>query len=242
MSLWATFGRDVVFVRPVAGTADALRALSEASSRPLVILKGPGTTGVTARDMAGLALSARRVEVLHLTPFESTINRLPRAVAPHDVAIEMYVARPAGPRPLPALVEVGDGDLSIVVVGLYPSEVMGTAHARWTSNRAELLLPRVAASGEIILTLRLAAPRPTGVGEPRLTLRIDDRPIGETPPLGPGFTEISMPLSLETTEALARGAAVLTLTTPTFVPAVHAMGDDRRPLGVAVDWVRLSTR
>ncbi len=242
MTLWATFGRDVLFVRPTAGTADALRALSETSRRPLVILKGAGTTGLTARDMAGLALSARRVEVLHLTPFESAADRLPRALAPYDVAIEIYDARPAQPRPLPALVEVGDGDLSIVVGGLYPSEVMGTAHARWTSQTAELLLPRVAASGETVLTLRLAAPRPAGVEEPRIAIRIGDRPIGETPPLGPGFTEISVPLSVETTEVLAQGAAVLSLTTPTFVPAAHAMGDDRRPLGVAIDWVRLGTR
>jgi hypothetical protein len=34
----------------------------------------------------------------------------------------------------------------------------------------------------------------------------------------------------------------LTLRVPTFVPAEHGMGGDRRPLGVAVDWVRLSVR
>jgi len=242
LSLWGTFGRDVVFVRPLPGTAGALGTLSQTSRRRLVIMKGVGQTGLGARDVAGLTLSPRRVETLHLTPIETTADRLPRAVAPQDVAIDLYEAQPAEPRALPLLVEVGDGDLSIAVDGLHGSELMGTAHARWTGPSARLILPQLTASGEGLLTLRVAAPRPAGIEGPRIAVRLDDRTIGETVPVGPGFMEVAVPLPADVMETLSRRPVEITLTSPTFVPAEHGMGDDRRPLGVALDWVRVSPR
>jgi hypothetical protein len=242
LSLWGVFNHDVVFVGPTPGTAEALRALSRTSKRPLVIMKGVEPVGLGPVDVAGLSLAPRRVETLHLTPIEATADRLPRAAAPQDVTIDLYEARPAEPRPLPVLVEVGDGDLSIAVDGLHGSEQMGTAHARWTGAEARLLLPRVAASGEGLLTLRVAAPRPAGVASPRLSLRLGGSEIGETAPIGPGFTEVTVPLPAHVVKVLSERAAELMLRAPTFVPAEHGMGADRRPLGIAVDWVRLSLR
>ena len=242
LSLWGSFRRDVVFVKPTPETAEALRTLSQSSRRPLVLMKGVGPVGLGARDIAGLTLSPRRVETLHLTPFEATSDRLPRVLSPQDVPIDLYDARAADPPALPLLVEVGDGDLAIAVDGLHGSEQMGTAHARWSGAVAQLLLPRVTASGEGLLTLRVAAPRPAGLERPRLGLRLDGQAIGDTAPIGAEFMEVAVPLSADTVQQLSRRTAILTLTAPTFVPAEHGMGDDRRPLGVAVDWVRLSLR
>jgi hypothetical protein len=102
-----------------------------------------------------------------------------------------------------------------------------------------IYLPRVAPLASARLLIRAAAPRPPGVAPPRLSLRLDGRALGEVGPLEAGFAVYPVPLEPWALERLARGGAMVTISSPTFSPADDGTSADRRKLGAAIDWLRL---
>ena len=245
LSLRGAFRRDVLWVRPTAATAGTLERLARRTSRPLVIARGPSNPAVdvlTGRDLAGLTLSAPRVETLQVTQLEPTIDRLPSAIVTRPWTIEFYIAHPRDPATIPVTVEIGAGDLSARLEGFHDAEQMGEASARWTREQAQIQLPLVRLSGRGALVLRLAAPRAAGMAAPRVRVSLDGVEVGSTPELAAGFQLVELPLPDWSLTRLASGASVLTLSVATFVPAEHGMGPDTRPLGAVVDWVRVDAR
>ena len=242
LSLHGSFQRDVLWVRPTAGTAAVLERLARRAARPLVIARGPSGPAdgaLTARDLVGFALSPARVETLQMTEMETTTDRLPSAILPRASPIEFYIARPREATAWPATVEIGAADLSARLDGFYDAEQMGEASARWTRGQAQVQLPRLQPVAHATLVLRLAAPRAAATPSPLMRVSLEGVEIGVTPALGPGFQLVKVPLPGWSVTRLTAGPAVLTLSVPTFVPAEHGMGSDTRQLGAVVDWIRL---
>jgi len=242
LSLHGSFQRDVLWVRPTASTAAVLERLARRAARPLVIARGPSgpAEGVlTGRDLVGFTLSPARVETLQMTQMEATADRLPSAIVTRASTIEFYIARPREATAWPATVEIGAADLSARLDGFYDAEQMGEASARWTRDQAQMQLPRLQPVAHATLVLRLAAPRAATMPSPLMHVSLDGVEIGVTPALGPGFQLAEMPLPGWSLTRLTAGPSVLTLSTPTFVPAEHGMGGDTRQLGAVVDWIRL---
>ena len=245
LSLRGTFQRDVLWVRPTAGTASALERLARRTARPLVIARGPsgGTAGVlSGRDLAGFSLSPARVETLQMTQMETTIDRLPSAIVGRPSTIEFYLAIPREAAAMPVTIEIGAADLSARLDGFYDVEQMGEASARWTREQAQVQLPQMQIAAHAVLVLRLAAPRAASMPLPLVRVALDGVEIGTTPGIGPGFQLVEMPLPNWSLTRLAAGPSVLTVSVPTFVPAEHGMGGDARQLGAVVDWVRVDAR
>ena len=242
LSLWGSFGRDVLFVTPTPGTASALGRLARDTRRPLVIVRGGGETALTAADLADLVLSAPRTETLVLSAPEPATDRLPRAMTSREVALELYAAAPRGAPSVPVDVEIGAGDMAAALDGFHAAEQMGPASARWTTARARLLLPALPPLTGAVLTLRAAAPRPAGRPAPLVRLQVDGIDAGVVEVTEPGFAEIAVAVPPAAVAAMAGAASILTLDVPTFVPSDHGMGDDTRALGIVVDWVRVDGR
>jgi hypothetical protein len=117
---------------------------------------------------------------------------------------------------------------------------MGVARARWTSGHAEVALPRLAAGdSSVTLLLRFATSRPSGVAMPTVRIWIDGTEVGRVDRPGAGFETCQIELDQRLAARLRAGPATLTITADTFVPSAAGVGDDRRALGIAVDWLRL---
>jgi len=129
------------------------------------------------------------------------------------------------------------------VPGFFNAERMGVGMARWTSHLAVIAIPHVATvASSVALTARLAAVRPPGVQPPSVRVELEDLLIGVTPPLGPEFREVTLPVPPDVLARLTTRASRLSIRTPTFVPADHGTPGDTRHLGVTIDWVRLDAR
>lgn len=242
LSLWATFGRNVLFVTPSKQTAAALGVLARSTPRPIVLLRGPGPGALDASHVAELSLSAPAVESLTLPLPETTSDRLPRALAPATVPLELYVAAPRRAPMVPAMVEIGHGDFASAFGGFHAPEQMGAVSGRWSTGEARVLLPPMPSVTQAAVTLRVAAPRPDSLPQPRIRVMIDGTSAGETGPVDRGFSELQVDLPPAALVAASGRPAVLTLRTPTFVPSAHGMGADDRQLGIVVDWVRVDRR
>lgn len=244
LSLHASFGRDVLWVRPTPATAGVLTRLAGAG-RPFVVAlgrTGDAAQALTARDMVGLDLAPPRVETLHLTQIEGTSSRMPSALTTRTDTIDLYAATARRPGTPPLTLEIGEADLGARIDGFHDAERMGDASARWTRDLARIQLPALATGEHAAIALHVAAPRPADMAAPVARIDIDGCDVGATPPLTSGFSVVEVPLPPSCAARLASGATVLTIQSPVFVPAEHGFGADTRQLGVVVDWVRVTGR
>jgi hypothetical protein len=245
LSLYGSFGRSVLFVMPSMHTARVLDALADRlaiDGRPLILAVAPDADdarGLAAQDLAGLELSAARVESMSVVTLEAVKDQLPRARVVNDRPIAFHDVRRRPAAVAPVTFEVGENDLGVRGIGFHGVELMGASYARWSSAVATLYLPRVAPIAAGRLLIRVAAPRPASIAPPILALRLDGRPLGQVGPLEPGFTVFAVPLEPWALDAVARGGAMVAVASPTFSPADDGTSTDRRQLGAAIDWVRI---
>ncbi len=130
------------------------------------------------------------------------------------------------PRPQAAL-DLGDGLDFGYVGGVYPAEQLAGASARWTGGQAKLRLTPETGSpaGALLLSLRVAGPRPDGAA-PELT--ICRGAACQQVPLAVGWRVAHI--------ALPAGPGPILLRSPTFI------APDGRALGVMLDWARVEAQ
>jgi len=131
--------------------------------------------------------------------------------------------------------DVGMLDTAYVIEGFHTKERLGAQTVRWSDGRGILSLPCVnATDAETEIRLRVGMPP---LGEPMsLEVRLDHTLLGRWE-LGPGFHTIRATVS---STLLSQGGAQLVLISPPWVPRDMGLGDDRRQLGVMVDWIRIA--
>ncbi len=106
--------------------------------------------------------------------------------------------------------------------------VTGTTF-RWTRGQSEIVLPGLG-SAPWAVTLRLAGGRPAAAPTVPLTVTINGQPFAWQ--VEPGYGERTF---VAQRAGLTGGDLTVVLQSPTFRPA-----NDRRDLGVAVDWLRVA--
>ncbi|MGC8959212.1 MAG: hypothetical protein ACP5OO_05425 [Chloroflexia bacterium] len=140
---------------------------------------------------------------------------------------------------LPLEVDLGSGGYIYQAGGFYGDEVApdGTTYC-WTGGRGLLRLPWPE-EGEVRLTLRLAGgKRPAEIGPAQVEVWLGERLVGKWA-LEEAFNTYTVTLSAqEVTPEMGR-TVLLALVSPTWAQADYGLGNDRRPLGVQVDGVRV---
>ena len=107
-------------------------------------------------------------------------------------------------------------------------DATGTTY-RWTRGQSEIVVPGLG-NAPWVVTLRLASGRPAAVPAVPLTVTINGQPFAWQ--AEPGYSEHSFVVQRA---GLSGGDLTVVLHSPTFRPA-----NDRRDLGVAVDWLRVA--
>jgi hypothetical protein len=140
---------------------------------------------------------------------------------------------------LPVAIDVGDLDFRWLLRGFYGRERMADVGVRWTSGHADVALPRLAAGdASVTLLIRFATHRPPGVAMPTVRLSIEGADAGRIEGTSQGFETYQIELGPRLAARLRAGPSTLTIAADSFVPKAAGAGDDRRALGVAIDWLR----
>ncbi len=140
---------------------------------------------------------------------------------------------------LPLEVDLGSGGYIYQAGGFYSDEVApdGTTYC-WTGGQGLLRLPWPE-EGEVRLTLSLAGgKRPAALGPAQVAAWLGDRFVGEWE-LEEEFTSRTVTLLAHEVPSGPGQTVLLTLVSPTWTQADYGLGNDRRPLGVQVDRVRV---
>jgi hypothetical protein len=246
LSLYGTFGRDVIALRHKPTTPPALTAVLraiDAAKRPVVFAIAPQAVdgSLDRRDFTEFDVTPMGTESIHWMRIAPARAAIPSGTQAMDVTIDLYRVAPRDAHPLPLTIDIGPRDFGARLSGFYDVEGAGGAGARWTGETAEIDLPRVAAAGRTRLILRIAAPRPKAEPPAATTVSIDGRVIGLAANLSPDFHDVALALDPAVVRQLEAGPTTLTLRTPPFV-SKDAAGADSRRLGIMVDWVRLEAR
>lgn len=201
-----------------------------AEGRPVVYVASDGnltlpTDGLRWQPLAEHTLSYPTLKTTH--------DRLPTEPIQIGQQLKLYrieqvaVAAPGCSR----TVEVGGDDYGAIGAGFYSSETQGDGQVRWSTGTASVVLPPLAGSGDLVVTLRLNEVRPAEAGPAALTATIGDQPLA-TQPLQPGWHdyEIRVPAML-LREAVP---PLLDLQIPAWRPLDFGV-QDGRDLGVQLD-------
>ncbi len=140
---------------------------------------------------------------------------------------------------LPLEVDLGSGGYIYQAGGFYGDEISpeGTTYC-WTGGRGLLRLPWPE-EGEVRLTLSLAGgKRPAEIGPAQVELWLGEHLVGKWE-LGEGFATYTATLSAREVVPGPGRTVLLALVSSTWNQADYGLGNDRRPLGVQVDKVRI---
>jgi hypothetical protein len=250
LALQSAFGRICLPLVERPASASSIPTFIDrvlAGGRPVYVMIG-GYEGEIGRrlwrsDVAGYAIGDPELFPLKYTMAAPLFSGFPRPVPDISRRVELYrISRPADePRiDLPMAIEVGDLDFRWLLRGFYGPERIQGASARWTSGRAEIPLPRLAAGdSSVTLLIRLATHRPPGDAVPGVRLSIEGTAAGRIDRPRREFETYQITLDPPLAARLRAGAATLTITSDTFVPGTAGRGGDTRALGVVIDWLRL---
>ncbi len=156
---------------------------------------------------------------------------------------------------LPVEIDLGSGGYSYQDSGFYSDETAddGTTYC-WTREGGGVLrIPWPATNQEVTITVRLAGgKRPDALGPAQVELRaglgpdqpeprVEERLIASWT-LEEGFTTHAVSLRSGDVSPDASGTLFLTLSAPTWKQSKYGLGNDPRPLGVQVDWVKVEVK
>ncbi len=250
LALQSAFGRICLPLVERPASASSIPTFIDrvlAGGRPVYVMIG-GYEGEIGRrlwrsDVAGYAIGDPELFPFKYTMAAPLFSGFPRPVPDISRRVELYrISRPAEePRiALPLAIEVGDLDFRWLLRGFYGQERIQGASARWTSGRAEIPLPRLAAGDSSVrLLFRIATLRPPDLSAPIVRVSIDGIPAGSIERPSAAFAIYEIALDSHVAARLRAGAARLTIASDTFVPGAAGGVGDVRALGVVVDWLRL---
>jgi hypothetical protein len=246
LALRYSFGIDAMVISEPRKN-DAIARLVDHGLRrgqKVVVLRAAGSEeegSFRGEEFVKFAVEPLAELALHVRLFEPGGRDLPQ-VADFVRQIQLFSVslhdRPIAN--LPVRIDIGPLDLPGALSGFFPAEMSGTTSARWTNGEARVLVPKLAAISNAggVVVVRAAVSRPAGVPMPALHLLFGHREIGVTATGLPAFGEYEFPVPAAVMAELARGG-VLTLRSGAFVPAEVTSSDDRRRLGLMVDWVEV---
>ncbi len=234
--LWAIFDRAAFVVTGYdARLVEAVRAW-QAEGRDVYWLSSQGKPAPSWGDYAADYLST---SVFSTAMAELSPDHLPRQKWEYMAVFDAYKIVPSqGSSGVKSVftVEVGEqGDEDYLREGFYAAEsALGGMTMRWTKSEAVIALPL---EGEpVSIILRAAGGRPPGVPQARVTVYLDDYPLGELA-LEMAFKEYSLSIPEGTVPAKA---VRLRLESSTWNPAQVGYGY-ARDLGIQLDWVKVVT-
>jgi len=248
LSLHYQFDRpSLVPSGPRGGAVERAAASALGEGRAVRLIapsKRPATTGLTAADFGTLVIRPALPVRIEYPVFAPNGRRLPVETTREVRDIVLYEVRHAvaSDGRLPLRMDVGALDFGWLQGGFHENEVMQGTTARWTERDARIAVPplQVHPDTPLIVLCRLAAPRPDGIAPPTVEILVNGLQVGAFVISNPGFTEYRVPLSPAAASAFRQGGT-MTLRSATFVPAEAGNSADRRTLGVALDWIEVTS-
>ena len=249
LALQYTFGRLALRMdsRPMAGDGIApLVERSLAAGRPLFAAVAPlvtdRPTGLRRSDVAGFDMREAFSTTLRYDVIVPVRGLFPSRQRVDEVPITLYRinARDTTASARPLSIDIGGDDFAFIIRGFHAPEPLQSGTARWTTGDALIALPRLeSARSSPTIILRLSANRPPGTAPPAVQLLIDDLPLGTISSATPDVREYRLDVPEAVHTRMLAAPTMLTIATEPFVPKAVGLNDDKRQLGILLDWVRI---
>jgi len=214
--------------------ASVLRFLAWARPRYRnVYFMAGGGTDLLSPGVGAEVVTSERFQV---PEYERTAYDVyPRSVLLKPFDFTIYRLIESSTTAAPHLLDIGGAD-DLYLVGFHPKERLGGGDLtfRWTGGTSSLLMGMPPGGHELLL--RMNSGRPQGVPQPRVTIFLEGREIGNAEPT-PGLRDYSFPIPATlASELLARNRPVeIQVVSTTWIPRDVLGGTDSRALGVMVD-------
>ena len=212
----------------------------EAQGRPVYLIVTRGRSRLRAGDFT---LIPQGTLSFSLPRLEQVADRRPSQVLEMPFPLEIYQVRPAGADTTASArhIDIGTSDYPYVGDGLLDKEVWPDGPTfRWTSGRAELLLPGDWFSTTMppSILLCMGHNRPPDVAPPEMEVWLDHHLLGQLT-VQFGFHTYTLTVPLDLARTLAGESTVhLYLDSDVWKPSSSGLPDERE-LGVFLDWVEV---
>jgi hypothetical protein len=251
LALQYTFERSALRMekRPAEGLGIApLVENVLASGRPLFAAVAPlvaeRPSGLRRSDAAGFDMRESSVTSLEYDILVPARGRFPKVLRRDEVPIALYEiknrdANTIATRPL--TFDIGGDDIAFIIRGFHAPEVSQSTRTRWTTDSAQVALPRLGSEGTAhpALVLRLSAMRPPGFKPATVRVSIDDMTVGVIEQTTADLRDYRIALPPAVLAKVLAMPTTLTLTADSFVPKAAGFNDDPRRLGIVLDFVRI---
>jgi hypothetical protein len=182
---------------------------------------------------------------------EYSVGTFPRKRIPVNVTVRVFRVEKIGASPEAGAksrtIDVGE-DCFGLVGGFHDLTILRESKngkqikrgARWTSEKAGLVIPTFGSRADLALTIRASGGRNRPVDSVPVRLSINGRKIAEMK-IGRSLEEHRAVIPAD---ALPKDAsrAILKIGSPTWDPAGPVRGKQLRNLGICIDWLRISPR
>jgi hypothetical protein len=170
---------------------------------------------------------------------EQTYQRIPQSMEELRIPVQVYeVKRKESKEPLSA-VSVNFGlNFGFKTSGVYGTEATDDETYRWTGARASIELPKIPATQDAVLMLRVGQDLPPGIDLGPAKVHFNGKLMAEDSFRGKlRMVKYPVPKSLLNVQEINR----VELSTPTFNPARLGLSNDTRDLGLMLDSLRLQS-
>jgi hypothetical protein len=250
LALQYTFGRLALRMdaRPMGD--DGVEPLVErilAAGRPVFAAIAPlvveRPTGLRRSDVARFEMREAFTTTMRYGVVVPVRGLFPRRQRVDEVPITLYriTARDTAATARPLTIDIGDDDFAFIIRGFHEPESFQSGKARWTTGDSLIALPRLESSSTTspTIVLRLSAHRPPGMAPPAVRLAIEDIPLGVLGITTGDVREYRLALPEAALGRVLAAPTMLTVSSDSFIPNAVGLNDDRRQLGVLLDWVRI---
>lgn len=228
-------------LRETEGEHQALERLVRGwhqKGKELLLIKGDDAPILFSDEFV---LIPRQGAWIDVPALEHSYEHLPTQRFRFTLPLEIYLLLPTeeteGTSAYPFYLDVGLLDSNSLLGGFYHKERdPDTTDFRWTGQTAQIALPPLEAGRGMVVTLRMASPRPEGALSSNVSLYLNGVLLDELQP-GQEFETYRIRVPASFLDDLWRDTLILRLESDTWNPKAMGVSEDERDLGVMLDWL-----
>ena len=180
---------------------------------------------------------------------ERSKKHLPRQIRSSSLTVRVFKAEKIEMADIGGddeyVVDIGDSAFGLIG-GFYSSdeyrsgagERLLMSDMRWTGPNAKVIIPWFGNDKASKLTLKMSGGRPESIPAAEVTILVEGQIVGNMS-LSKSFEEYELVIPSGRVKTSTPNRAVMEINSSTWNPKSHGISEDRRDLGIQIDWIKI---